>query len=188
MLTTPKNLVTTVLMNGGTAKIKHFTVGGFTIYPIYYQVLASRISLFDSVEVVYSQSYVNRARYIPGENKMIIGFQSTIPDLGKALVVHEATHAVCDMLKLSMKRGDSEAMAYIAQCQYWKANISNDRLEGNVIGDEDDLVFEAAWNIACAIQAGQSVPSTDYDKLQAALAANNSYKKHINERPAYDGI
>ena len=181
---TPKLLVTNILTNGETAKMKPFTVGGNTIYPVHFQTLATRMLLFDSVTVHYHSMYQDRAKYFPGKNKMFIGFQSTVPNEGRSLIVHEATHAICDMLKLSMTRADSESLGYIAQCLHYRANYGNDPL--SVGGMED--VFTAAWKIACAVHDGKTVPSADYDNVLNNLNENNSYKNCMNEISAYDGI
>jgi hypothetical protein len=181
---TPKILVTNVLTNGETAKMKPFSVGGNTIYPIYYQVLATRMSSFDSVTVHYHSKYHDRAKYFPGSNKMFIGFQSTVPPEGRSLIIHEATHAICDMLRLSMTRADSESLGYIAQCLHYKTNFGNNPL--SIEGMED--VFAAASKIACAVHDGQTIPSADYDDLRNKLNENNTYKNCMNEISAYDGI
>ena len=181
---TPKRLVTNILTSGETAKMKPFSVGGNMIQPVHYQTLAIRMLFFDSVTVHYHSKYQDRAKYFPSEDKMFIGFQSIIPMEGKSLIIHEATHAVCDMMSMSMTRADSESLGYIAQCLHYRTNFGNYPL--SIEGMEE--VFAAAWKIACAVHDGQTPPSADYDDLRNKLNENGSYKNCMNEMSAYDGI
>lgn len=184
-MTTPKTLVTTILSSEKTAKMKPFSVGGTTIYPVFYKMLATQMLFFDSVIVEYHSTYQDRgAKYFTKTNKMIIGFQSIVPSEGKSLIVHEATHAVCDMLGKPMSRADSESLGYIAQCLHYRTNFGNYPL--SMDGMED--VFAAAWKIACAVYDGKTAPSSDYDDLRNKLNSNDTYKNCMNEISNYDGV
>jgi hypothetical protein len=180
-----KQFVLSVLRSGGVDKIKPFTAYGQSIFPIYYKSLAARLSMFDSIQVV--QTTDGNVEYIPADNKMIIGFPPTHEPHKKALVIHEATHAVCDMIKMPVNNDVGEVLAYVAQCQYYKANAGNIDL-----GDDRDSditeVLRLAGAIAWNILNGGTPSAGDYDALRVKIAAHADYSQYAAVSAGFNGI
>ncbi|CAN5195131.1 hypothetical protein BH20ACI1_BH20ACI1_01080 [soil metagenome] len=180
-----KQIVRNVLMTG-TSQIKDFTVSGQFLTAIYYQALAARMALFDSVKVEHKPTLNGKAEYISKNNTMYLGFTSTMEETNKAIIIHEATHAVCDMLKMNLMIADSEVMAYVAQCQYIYTK-SNYRIEGST--KSKDAIFAAAWSVAAMIQKGQTPSDADYLKVRQAVCSDSDYGlKSSAKVAAYDGL
>ncbi len=180
-----KQFVISVLRSGETDKIKPFTAYGQTIFPIYYKTLAARLSLFDSIKVVKSGS--GDVEYSPADNKMTIGFSPTHETHKKALVIHEATHAVCDMIKMPVNNDVGEVLAYVAQCQYYKANAGNYDLADPRDSDITE-VLRLAGAIAWNILNGGTPSAGDYDALRVKIAAHADYSKYAAVSAGFNGL
>lgn len=180
-----KQFVLSVLRSGGIDKIKPFTAYGQTIFPIYYKSLAARLGMFDSIKVV--QSTGGNVEYTPADNKMVIGFAPTHETHKKALVIHEATHAVCDMIRMPVNNDVGEVLAYVAQCQYYKANAGNYDLADP--GDPDITeVLRLAGAIAWNILNGGTPTANDFDALRLKIAAHADYSRYAAVSAGFNGI
>lgn len=162
-----ETMVTNILTGSEIQKInsftfygKHFSAGTF----------ANIKSLLESgfIKAVYDEKKIGMAEYDYASNTLYLGFKATAELTKKALVVHEAVHAVYDMVKMKMSVADSEAIAYIVQCQYARANSTssdpNDRLFSS--DPKKDKVFEIGWRIAGKLLGKDSSPLTDDDYRQ----------------------
>ncbi|MEO1456317.1 MAG: hypothetical protein AAFV49_01965 [Pseudomonadota bacterium] len=58
------------------------------------------------------------AQYHTKKNEMKVEPGVTLDPLGPHILIHEATHAICDMKTYKMKKTFSEAIAYIAGARY----------------------------------------------------------------------
>lgn len=116
----------------------------------------------------------------------------------QALVVHEAVHALCDKNEYRMDVGASEAMAYIAQCQYamWRYREVGDRTkrlgDGAFDGvDPRDVVFARGWEVADRLFSGfekDEVSAFSYHPMRKAIDIHPSYKDGISVPAMYDGL
>jgi hypothetical protein len=196
-----QTVVTNVLWNEATGKIKTFFVGGNMLSASYYRALAARMGMFGNISVVYSPNmkqssaeYVSSNTYVSSNNdvlegnKMYLRFKeaNTVPR--KALIIHESTHAVSDMLRMTMSKAESEMMAYIAQCQYAKATNHPGPLESESNDPLQQAVLDIAWGIAETLQSGGSPSTADYSKLYSAVCQHPFYTKNPQSKAAYDGI
>jgi hypothetical protein len=177
-------MVKNVLLSSQVDKIKPFSIGGFTLSPCYYRGLAGFMML-GSPTVVYDYTYSGEAEYRPGSNKLIIGFESIGYNENRGIIIHEATHAVCDMLKIKMIRGDAEAMAYIAQCQFMRANFGDWGLT-----DPDPIIneiFRKAWILGNMILDGETPSVFDYANLVQTISTHSDYSRAF-QMANYKGI
>jgi hypothetical protein len=180
-----KQYVVNVLMGGETDKIRPFTAFGQSIFPIYYKTLGTRISLFDSVKVIKSDQ--NDARYFPGNNKMYLGFEATTDQFLKSLLVHEATHAVSDMIRMPVNNDVGEVLAYVAQLQYYKATVGD--IDVFVPGDESmNNILKLAGSIAWNILNGSTPTASDYNDLRTKIAAHPDYSEYAAYRADFEGL
>ncbi|MEP6924872.1 MAG: hypothetical protein ABI954_10440 [Pyrinomonadaceae bacterium] len=194
-----QRVVTNVLWNEATGKIKTFFIGGNMLSASYYRALAARMGMFENVEVVYSpnmtqasaeyvSSSINLGGTITDSNKMYLKFLEADSVPRKALIIHESTHAVSDMLRMNMTKAESEMMAYIAQCQYAVASRHPGRLQSESNDSKQQAVLDIAWDIAEAMQKGATPTTADYTKLYNAVCQHPYYAKNPQSKAVYDGI
>jgi len=175
-------------------KIKHFQYGPHLIAPAHFVVLATRIHFFGTIAIKHSSTQSSPGQYLSDKNELWFNFKKaeTLPE--RAVVVHEATHAILDMNKAYLSVGDTETMAYVAQCQYARANNEEqgNRLEmrdheGNLIPEEDD-VFRFGWDIAGTLLSGGTPSQADYQQLKNAVIGHPNYSENYAMQAKNDGI
>ena len=88
-----------------------------------YELLGKSIKGKGKPSIKYYPKLESSGYYEPGPNTLWFKFPSTGGDLVKqSVIVHEATHAILDMNSADVMIGDAEAIAYVAQCQYYIIN------------------------------------------------------------------
>lgn len=191
------SLITSVintLRSSEVQKMKPFSFGQCTIAPVEYTKLAWSMILYDNPQIVKNSRMKEAdADYATGSNKLRFKFNKAVSVEQKALVIHEATHAVMDMLKIKMLVKYAEMFAYIAQCQFAMVAAPQngrfyeeaDKHDPENIGDQR---FAAAWNIAKRLQSGGSVDSEDYENLADLISIDPKYKTLCNKMADYNGI
>lgn len=169
-----KTTVMDVLAGSDTQKIKSFSFGGKGFTPMVFPILKDMIKS-GTISVVYDSSKSGMAEYDYGNNTLYLGFTEASSLTRKALILHEATHAVYDMVKQKMSVADSESIAYIVQCQYARANNPDpsQRLTGNT--DAKDKVFELGWAIAGKLLAGEKPTLSEYNDMREAVSRHPYY-------------
>jgi hypothetical protein len=170
--------VANILTGSEIQKINSFTFYGKHFTPTTFANIKSMIEA-GFIKVVHDEKKVGMAEYDYASNTMYLGFKTTSELTKKALVVHEAVHAVYDMVKMKMSVADSESIAYIVQCQYARANSAssdpNDRLFSS--DKKKDKVFEIGWRIAGKLLGKDSSPLTDEDY--------RAMREAVSEHPYY---
>jgi hypothetical protein len=184
-----KDMVVNLLSGADVYKVKYFKMGSIHLHPVLFTQLLVLIQ-FDKVKFKFVAA-ASGGVYESGSNTFEFGYTtaSTLPQ--KALILHEATHALLDiMIAPGMKVADSEAMAYIVQCQYAQANntVPGTRLVGRRVGDPQDRVFSAAWKIAKKILANRQPKDADYNKLKKAISKEPKYRSNFRDPVNWDGI
>lgn len=93
-------------------------------------------------------------------------------------VVHEATHAICDLHKMKMLTADAEIIAYVAQAMWLRENSPLHK--GNEWGDDDTgKLAAAAFAIADKLLDGKTKSAFNHAHLVAIRSALT---------PIYDGL
>jgi len=171
-----KTTIINVLMASDTQKIRSFSFGGKGFGPAVFPILKTFIDS-GTIKAEYDSSKSGMAEYDYGNNTLYLGFTEATSLTQKALIIHEATHAVYDMVSTKMSVADSESIAYIVQCQYARANHSDpsQRLMGNTAAK--DKVFELAWAIAGKLLAGE----------KPSLSECNDMRNAVSQHPYYMG-
>lgn len=175
-----------VLLSSDTQKMKSFSFGGVGFTPQVFPILANMIG--DKIKVEYDSSQSGRAEYDYGSNTLYLGFKSATTLSRKALIIHECVHAVYDAVSQKMSVADSESIAYIAQCQFARANNPNpdERLQSS--DSAKDKVFELAWNLAGKILAGDKPSSTEKSDLRAAVSKHPFYMANSAHDAGFNGV
>lgn len=110
------NLVLSIL-RGPAIPQMNFGVGFLMISSTYYEDIAKAIDTGKIIVKVNTDPRLSGlAFYYGGVKPARIEISPTISDMG--LIVHECTHAIFDMLKLTTNVGQSEGFGYIAQALY----------------------------------------------------------------------
>ncbi len=182
-----RDMVTNVVNSPDVYKIKHFQMDLVHFHPAMFVNLVNLIAM-DKVHVKFA-ALSGEAGYESGSNTLEFGFTSATTLSEKALVLHEATHALLDIIIApGMKVGDSEAMAYIVQCQYARANhtVAGERLLGD--GTKEDKVFKIAWAIAGKILKDKTPKAKEYERLKKAVSKHPDYKDTYDDDAGWDGV
>jgi len=156
-------------------------INSFTFYGKYFTAttFANIKSMIEGgfIKVTYDEKKSGMAEYDYTTNTIFLGFTSTTELSKKALIVHEAVHAVYDQVKMKMSVADSESIAYIVQCQYARANSPNPDERLMSPNKAKDKVFEIGWRIAGKLLGKDSSPLTDDDY--------RSMREAVSQHPFY---
>lgn len=184
-----KDMVVNVLSSADVYKVKHFKMGSIYLHPVLFTQLLTLIQ-FGKVKFKFVAA-ASGGVYESGTNTFEFGYTTASTLSQKALILHEATHALLDMMIApGMKVEDSEAMAYIVQCQYARANntVAGTRLEGTNKQDPLDKIFSRAWKIAKKISTNRNPKEADYKKLKEAISKHPKYQSKYTDPVTWDGI
>jgi hypothetical protein len=175
-MTDIQTMVVNILGSSEAKKINSFTFYGkhFTV-----TTFANIKDLVEQglIKVEHDATQSGRAEYDYGTNTLYFGFTSTTELSKKALVVHEAVHAVYDLVKMKMSVADSESIAYIVQCQYARANNPNPDERLTSPNKAKDKVFEIGWRIAGKLlgQDSSQLTDDDYRSMREAVSQHPLY-------------
>jgi len=130
------------------------------------------------------------------DDAMLFNFVDPFSTTLQGLIIHEATHALCDRNSYSMDIGESESMAYIAQCQYgWLKMPAGKRLGGGAMDGIDplDQVFAQGWTIAenllNGLEKGDAPLHPMYlHPMRKAVNVHPTYKDQITIRSIFNGL
>ncbi len=183
--------VASVLGSSNLLKIKDFTFGGHTfktndLAHMYHEVT----NPLGKLNVAVDMSYTKGAYYKAKDNTLYLSF-AVAGDLPKqGLIVHESTHALYDFKKAKMDIGTSEAIAYIVQCQFAKANYPAGADDDDRLWDsgDDDWVFDIGWRIATKLLDGGSIDSSDEADMRQAVTKHSNYVTNYQNAADFDGM
>jgi hypothetical protein len=185
-----KAAVLGVLMLPTLFLMKTFRVNSHEFKPADLAALVTTIAL-DKIHVKFDASVAGHAEYDTGTNTFHVAFTAATSLTRKALIIHEATHALCDFNnKSTMDIGESESMAYIAQCQFARLlNTSSD--PGVRLMDTPpakDKVFEVGWGIAGTLLGGGLPGAADIASMRDAVNKHPNYKNNVATKAGYNGV
>ncbi len=184
-----KIAVLEVINGTGVSKLKEFTFDGHTFSPDILRYLAMEIQV-GTLDVMYETKKMGgKAIYNSTENRLYVGFWTAGSLTRQAVIVHELTHAMFDFQARKMDVATSEAIAYIAQCQYALANSESSDPDDRLYSENEakDKVFEVGWRIAGKILNGGSVDQTDITDMRGAVSGHPEYAKDATASAGYDG-
>ncbi len=177
-------MVANILTGPEAQKIRSFTFGGKHFGAGAFYNIRSLIE-GGFIKVIYESERNGSAEYEYATNTLFVGFPQAF-DLGqKALVAHEAVHAVYDLVKMKMSVADNESIAYIVQCQFARAGGLVDRLTSST--RQRDKVFEVAWDIAGRVLQGYSPTADECNKMREAVSQHPFYSANASSMIKSDG-
>ncbi len=181
-----------LLKDTKATSLVNFTLGTIQVTPALIADVGKAVSA-GKITVVVDPTISHDALYNVKLNQLQLKKNSSSFNLlDRALIVHEATHAVSDMRKLGKTPNiDDEAAGYIAQALYLYGNhpVKTDRLK-DVTNAAADKLYAAAYNAAVAIVGKKNAAAiaTEVTKVKAALKLVPQYKKTIGMSAIHDGI
>lgn len=162
----------TVIKTLKSVVIKPFVMDGKPMSSADLHQVADAVSL-RQIEVVYAPGLNDNAEYHHNTNAMYLGFQTAASAFLKSVVVHEATHAVLDQRGRPQTVLQAEALAFIAQCVYYR------QLRGSHIHEvsygPSATVLMLAGNIAIDVFAGKGVTYSALKALYEAIPKVPTY-------------
>ncbi len=185
------HLTAAVLSGKKAAKIKGFVFDGHSFVQSHLAHMAIEIiHPLGALNVEYESSLNGSAEYDSKENKLFLGFVAPDSLSRRALIIHETTHALFDFKKSKMDIATSESIAYIAQCQYARANNKSTDPGVRLYSSDTnkDKVFEVGWRLAGKILEGKSLNSTDFSDMRRAVAKHPFYATKHSHDADFDGM
>ena len=147
-----------------------------------------------TIPVRFDTSIEPKAQYQSHPTSMLrVRFTDAFSLALQSLIIHEATHAFCDKMKFNMDVGQSESMAYIAQCQFAQLRtiVGGNRLtEGDGDGTGDDAVFDVGWRLSGKLLAGtlRDLSPRDISDMRTAVNQHRYYKDKVDLPAVFDGV
>lgn len=162
------------------------SIDGFTISSSSYAQVRQKINS-GSIQVKFNSRLSNGpngypyAFYHAPTNVLNLGFSTATTAPRKGLIVHEATHAACDIVPYSsMTTVTSEVLAYIAQAIFM--------LEKDPFPEvQADPIICCAQVLAGMIKSGSQLKVSDLKSLRDAISSSPEYSGKA-ARPGYDGV
>jgi hypothetical protein len=129
-----------------TNSVLNFHLGGIFVTPARFKGVADAIKAGKiSVEIGGTGGF--SAFYQSSGNTLTLGSTDLSTDSKRALVIHECTHAICDLQGIRFRAVNGEAAAYTAQALYFRMHgHAADRLVASDV--KTDAVFAAAFDVA----------------------------------------
>jgi hypothetical protein len=129
------------------------------------------------------------ARYNSDGDTIAIPFTHARDAIDKAQIIHEATHALADIIRANwMCIQTSEAAAHIAQALYAIAFLGESPRQLHGTGN-DDRVFETAWNAAIGIRNRQPGIYGLMEAVRTAVAGHSRYGQRDQTTPVgFNGL
>ena len=180
-----KTQVSNVLAKTATAKIK-FSLDGISIDANAYKQVKTNIEN-GKIQVNYSDKIGATAKYRYTHNILFLGFKNIDNSDKEALVIHECTHAACDIAGKAVLVSHSEAAAHVAQCLYYYYINEAALASGNKPTFKSSLL-KAAWDVAMTARQNSTLSDEDIKTLMAEIAKHPTYKDGANQNENFDGV
>jgi len=121
-------------------------------------------------------------------NTLFLGFTATAGSSDReALIVHECTHAACDVKKKTITVKVSEAIAYVAQVLYFYYR-NEAAIKKGAKPTFKNPILKAAWDVAMIARHRSSITDKEAQPLYQAIAAHPLYKGRHDKDEKYDGV
>lgn len=182
-----------ILNDPATQRI-NFVMGGYEFRPNLYQLVRAAVAS-GRIDVNANPRRTSRAYYDSSTNDFLFGYSCVDSDTKRALIIHEATHAGCDLRSFrGMAIDVSEGAAYTAQCIFMRLKLGpqrsrTSRLRGTT--SATDRVFATAWEIAGSLIQNGFAHRDDVQELRRRVMRTPAYNPSGGTAPvpcAYDGI
>lgn len=166
----------------------NLTVDGFSIIPENYERVRDAI-IRGSITVRYNRSLKNPrsglpyGRYTPSLDILELGFSSAPSAKAIGVIIHEATHAACDIEKFdSMTITTSEILAYVAQAIVMRTKSPDAAFE-------EDPVVASSQPLAEIVLSGRQLSDDILKSIRKAIEDHPDYSSNASgSKMPYDGV
>lgn len=178
-------------LSGGVVSRLYVQYAGQSITGTSLNAVGVKVLDGDIHVVVDPSKRSDEAEYNSGSDSFMLGFRRASSRTRKALIVHEAVHAVLDNRAASgMSIAQSESLAYVVQCYCVRAHMpdpdSDKRLYSN--NPLKDRVYELAWDMAGRLIKGNQPTPLEWLAIDHAVRRHPTYKKAASDIADFDGI
>ena len=182
-----KTQVSNVLAKAETSKI-NFSLPTIAIGSNSYKDVKTNIDS-GKITVAYDIKVgANAAKYRYTANTLFLGFSLVDNADKEALIIHECTHAACDIAKKTLLISHSEAAAYVAQCLYFYY-LNEKALSTGKQPTFKSGILQAAWDASTKARNNNgSLSAKDIEKLISEIVKNPTYKDGNTKSETYDGV
>lgn len=179
--------VSDLLAKAATGKI-NFSIPTIAIGPQSYKEVKANIDN-GKISVVHDNKYgANVARYRYSENKLLLGFKLVETTDQEALIIHECTHAACDIAGKTLLEINSEIAAFLAQVSYFYYANESAILAGSKPTFTPGILKEA-WEAAAVARGNKGMlGANDLARLSAEIVKVPVYSKADKNNVAYNGV
>jgi hypothetical protein len=117
------------------------------------------------------------------------------PNVGqRALIIHECTHAIVDLRKITTRVEETEGLAYVAQALY--SNLNGMTARHIVSADPHDivswfswqLIFDESTRLADVVKRRYRVTEDEASVLYTAIKGANFYRRRVGNAEVNDGV
>lgn len=113
----------------------------------------------------------------------------------RALIVHEATHALQDYHRVPLRVDDAECAAYLAQTLYFRLEgqsfaAYSREARGHADANADALLMmlEAVALRLDTVRGTYEVPARDYETIRGCIQRHPMYMDHFAHRSEFNGF
>lgn len=177
------------ILRGPVVGRMNFGVGRIFIPSSNYEMVAKAIE-GGFITVKVDPSLSNSAVYYWGYNRIDLS-----PTSDPALIVHECTHAIFDLRKITTRVEETEGLAYVAQALYGLLDrgpsaryiVSRDPLHP-VSWTAWQLIFDESSRLAGLLMSTHQVTDDDAATLSWAIKNANWYRPRADKPEVNDGV
>jgi hypothetical protein len=188
-----RNIILSVLREP-VVSMMNFGVGRLFIPATHYEWVAKAIE-GNYITVREDPKLSGSAVYFWGANRIDVPVYSTRPSVGeRALIIHECTHAIVDLRKLTTRVDETEGLAYVAQALY--SNLQGLTGRHIVSADPHDILSWVSWQIifdeskrlANIVKTQRVVTEAEASTLYFAVRNANFYRHRVGNAEVNDGV
>jgi hypothetical protein len=188
-----RNIILSVLREP-VVSLMDFGVGRLFVPATQYEWVAKAIERnFITVREVAGLS--GSALYYWGANRIDVPAYSSRPSIGeRALIIHECTHAIVDLRKITTVVHETEGLAYVAQALY--SNLQGSTHRHVVSEDPHDplswaswqMIFDESKRLANIVKRQRVVTEIEASTLYFAINNANFYRSRVGTNEVNDGV
>jgi hypothetical protein len=188
-----RNIVLSVLREP-VVTLMNFGVGRLFVPATHYEWVAKAIER-NYITVREVSTLSGSAVYYWGANRIDVPAYTARPSVGeRALIIHECTHAIVDLRKITTKVDETEALAYVAQALY--SNLQGLTHRHIVSEDPHDvlswvswqLIFDESKRLAGIVKNQRVVTEAEASTLYFAIRNANFYRSRVGTPEVNDGV
>jgi hypothetical protein len=179
--------VLTTLRDAAVRRIQ-FRYSIINVNYLWYRAVAQAIQS-GRITVWFEPRLSSTGEYDIRGNRLLLKYTQANSISRKMVIVHEATHAACDIRRQHLGVLASESLAYLAGAMYNRWTVNN--IEARRVRNRNastDRILSAAWQLSGMLLAGHRVSLQNCIPLFSSLARHPGYAQDWEKVVLYNGI